>query len=92
MKVRSEGTEITSTDLFGSWQPIDTAPKDGTRVLLCFIEPSIGADYEVGIYVPNHGYPVWRAAGTFVEPVAWMPIPNMPNAKLSHEEGGKEQL
>ena len=75
---RSE-MEIASTALFGSWQPIDTAPKDGTRVLLCFIAPSIGEDYEVGIYVPNYGCPGWRAAGTFVDPVAWMPIPNLPN-------------
>jgi len=68
--------------LFGSWQPIDTAPKDGTRVLLCFVEPRIGEDYEVGRYAHNYGCPGWRAAGFFVYPVAWMPIPVLSNKEV----------
>ena len=68
--------ECTPQPSCSTWFTIDSAPKDGTRVLLCFMDPDIGEDYEVGIYVPNYGCPGWYAAGTFVNPVAWIPIPS----------------
>ena len=69
-----------------SWKEMNTAPLDGTRVLLCFIDPAIGEDYEVGVYVENYGCPGWRAAGTFVNPVAWMRIPSLANTPIDHRE------
>lgn len=66
----------TSTEL----QPIESAPRDGTKVLLCdtlngkilkvgSAEYSLGADgrfrwYGVEMYAPTH----------------WMPLPDLPNA------------
>ena len=71
-----------------AWQSMDTAPKDGTRVLLAYRidDPGI-VDFEVGMWVPNYGCPGWRAAGTFLAPVAWASIPDMPNAEA---DGGGE--
>ena len=56
---------------------IETAPKDGTLVLLAYYTNDGIEEYEVGRWVENHGCPGWRAAGAFIEPVAWMPIPKL---------------
>lgn len=67
-----------------AWNTMDTAPKDGTRVLLAYrIHDLDVIDFEVGMWVLNYGCPGWRAAGTFLTPVAWAPIPDMPNAQIS---------
>lgn len=75
------------------WQPIETAPKDGTPVLLygewageiwgVFDEPSM----EVGLYAGSGDYArqgfLWAATGgdayaTWCKPSHWMPLPAPP--------------
>ena len=60
---------------YNEWQPIDTAPKDGTNVLVCNVnhyEP-ITASYRT--YHPNaQGKKTWRAGqmGNKINPTHWM--------------------
>ena len=64
------------------WQPIETAPEDGTRVLLF----EAGRKVCIGEYVPAHsrhrGWCLegWRNFyGHFFNPTHWMPLPLPPN-------------
>lgn len=77
-----------------SWQPIDTAPKDGTRVLLCDAD---GDSHVAGWLVkagapdlmiagdPQYGaWVIWRDENSptsivLEEPKAWMPLPDPPS-------------
>lgn len=54
-------------DSMHQWQPIETAPKDGTRMLLRSPKGRI-ADGEWG----NYG--VWTWPYVMVEPTHWMPL------------------
>lgn len=63
-----------------SWQPIETAPKDGTFVLLyspiLFGEQMVVAYYELGR---------WNdLMGRVPQPTHWMPLPKAPE-----EDGGE---
>lgn len=70
------------------WQPIDTAPKDGTRVLLLL---STGAGYMVHIgrkdQRPNSGWEI-EPNGYWSSVRAWVPLP-APLAKAILTEGQK---
>lgn len=66
------------------WQPIETAPKDGSEILLggCKHGPDIriggwGGGRYLGI---SKGYePDWSAGGDYgFEPTHWMPLPEAP--------------
>lgn len=65
------------------WQPIETAPKDGRRVLL-YGKVCSGSDIEVGFFSDNG--PFAELAGSdgewFTEldgdPSHWMPLPEPP--------------
>ena len=73
-----------------AWQPIETAPKDGTSVLLV-----VGKRVEIGHYVDSetidYGVKVretkcWALDGRFIsifgglpEPTHWMPLPEVPS-------------
>lgn len=75
-----------------SWQPIETAPKDGTVVL---IHDPDDAPYTgivtIGLFDGekwngcDHGYHM--NAGIIVAPTHWMPLPSPPGTV---EEGGVE--
>ena len=56
------------------WQPIATAPMDGTRLLLCSNHRRRIADGEFG------NYKVWSWPYVMVEPTHWMPLPPGPEA------------
>ncbi len=55
-----------------SWQPIETAPKDGSRILLATPTGKISG----GMW--SLQYRVWSWPYVMVEPTHWMPIPEPP--------------
>ena len=57
------------------WQPIETAPKDGSFILLATPKGRI-AD---GFWSPVYG--VWSWPYVMVEPTHWMPLPERPGAQ-----------
>lgn len=58
-----------------TWKPIDTAPKDGTEVLL--LDPEVGRI--VGCY--DASFSMWVAPGYCLNPTLWMPIPEVREQK-----------
>jgi hypothetical protein len=70
------------------WQPIETAPKDGTAILaygLCLADvgSSFGPKTAVVIHDPNGGDYSWRLDGggpypTGMKATHWMPLPIPP--------------
>jgi hypothetical protein len=58
-----------------TWQPIETAPKDGTRILVCFQ----GDDVAIGQWSVLGGWYVDEWA-EFMAPTVWMPLPAPPSA------------
>ena len=57
------------------WQPIETAPKDGSFILLATPKGRI-AD---GFWSPVYG--VWSWPYVMVEPTHWRPLPELPGAQ-----------
>ena len=68
------------------WQPIETAPKDGSFILLATPKGRI-AD---GFWSPVYG--VWSWPYVMVEPTHWMPLHELPGAQTapSVPDGWKE--
>jgi hypothetical protein len=58
------------------WQPIETAPTDGTRVMLC----AGRWHYLAGVqWEDDDGRPVWFGGDVVVDdPTHWMPLPALP--------------
>ncbi|MGZ8258585.1 MAG: DUF551 domain-containing protein [Methylotenera sp.] len=60
------------------WQSIDTAPKDGTEILICS-----GIIYDVGIcYWRDDNVMTgwtWGCEKAFNNPSHWMPLPSPPS-------------
>jgi hypothetical protein len=78
-----------------TWQPIETAPKDGTRILIWDDDEG---GYEIGFWSSNHEswldndicdgdpgkyWPGDLLGNTIFEPTHWMPLPEPPAAKKS---------
>ena len=73
----------------GEWKPIETAPKDGTVVLL-FVGRGVMIDFtrtayvgswrEGGVGEPQQDYIGWRAlcCGRWHAPTHWQPLPAPP--------------
>ncbi len=55
------------------WQPIETAPRDGTRVLVWAHDRAWTAD-RCSEGVPDF----WDSDGTFIQPTHWQPLPAPP--------------
>jgi hypothetical protein len=56
------------------WQQIETAPKDGTKVLLISTDGTIG----VGKYVSQRPYGYWEKVTCLGCPTYWRPLPEAP--------------
>ena len=64
-----------------SWKKIETAPKDGTCVLVCDENYYYPETASFRTYHPNaQGKKTWRtkSMGTKVNPTHWMPLPAKP--------------
>lgn len=65
------------------WQPIETAPKDGTRILLWGVGdegPNVGSWAE-SVYLNNsHGWIIYYARSDTIQlnPSHWVPLPEPP--------------
>ena len=78
-------TEYIHADLVLTWQPIETAPKDGTKIILrcddvvvapCYWQPA-GVISESAFWLweaPEHR--LWME--TVEGPTHWMPLPQVP--------------
>jgi len=59
------------------WQPIETAPKDGTHIIVMpyfYVE-----DLQVSWFILDEDR--WANWNWSVEPTHWMPLPEPPSAK-----------
>ena len=57
------------------WQPIETAPKDGTPILTAYYDD--GKNYRVAPSWWNKHLPCWYGYGR-IQPSYWMPLPAPP--------------
>lgn len=73
------------------WRPMDTAPKDGTRILLGkkgFVDAAEWQAEARGWVQNNHPDSGWPDQ-IFYDPEGWMPLPEPPSAlPLAEREGG----
>jgi hypothetical protein len=57
-----------------TWQPIATAPKDGTEILAWPVEDSVGI-----VYFGGSEWQLWGGYSNFdIEPTHWQPLPEPP--------------
>ena len=64
------------------WQPIETAPKDGARVLLCASGGAVWMGHWIGrsgAHVIN-GWTRFNCVDIDWNPTHWMPLPSPPEA------------
>jgi hypothetical protein len=70
------------------WQPIETAPKDGTRVLVCDtgIDRWVCSARAVSVGADSHEVVWLDDADSFIDeqPTHWMPLPTPPNREQSN--------
>jgi hypothetical protein len=57
------------------WRDIETAPKDGTRVLVAYDGRAWGAYFKVGVFGPQW----WAENGGILHPTHWQPLPPTPS-------------
>ncbi len=60
------------------WQPIETAPKDGTEILLTSgIGTPVRSPHFIGYFIARTGkwWNMWQGAPHYLEPTHWMPLP-----------------
>lgn len=77
------------------WYPIETAPKDGTMILVCAYSPDHPQYYSPrsgcwATYHPNaKGKAFWRTdriCGDKMNPTHWMPLPDVPEQKGTNHD------
>lgn len=78
------------------WQPIETAPKDGTRVDLWVEVSLLGAGRETDCYwdrgawfIPANNYGDGCSTYDGQMPTHWMPIPEPPLSRNQNEGAGE---
>ena len=80
-------TDYTTTDHYNhfnvfSWQPMDTAPKDG-RIVLGYDPKATKLKHKLMYFHQTRDGGFWRnsAASGTVMPTHWMPLPEPPKEK-----------
>ena len=63
-------------------EPIQTAPKDGTPIILLYFDSGRICWVRDGKFVPPIGWYSINGTGG-LHPTHWMPLPEAPNAKLT---------
>lgn len=84
---REENARLRSQFANSEWQPIETAPKDGTWVLLWWKETPTGSEcfdeWSPGQAVGKWHYDCWMRCSEYSvggAPTAWQPLPKAPHA------------
>jgi hypothetical protein len=58
------------------WQLIETAPRDGTPILVCVAGQDWVDIARWGSVIPGRAYTGWMIAGNYqIRPTHWMPVP-----------------
>jgi hypothetical protein len=76
-----------------TWQPIETAPRDGTRVLVFWAPSIIQISWHEVSYRVINGQEWFRRVGWMVDglttgeiyPTHWMPLPDPPDQTTEQE-------
>ena len=76
------------------WQPIETAPKDETTILVygCWEGELHGRDDEPDVWKASYFYGTWSIEGgeyysqRVINPTHWMPLPLPPNVSRETQE------
>ena len=69
------------------WKPIETAPKDGTHILV--YAPDIDRVL-IAAFQANLGKGTWVGWRETLLPTHWMPLPTPPWRPLSSSSGGND--
>ncbi|WP_019023080.1 hypothetical protein [Thioalkalivibrio sp. ALE23] len=75
-RLRAENERLRQSHPVPEWQPIDTAPKDGTQILGAWILPYSGQWIKQPITYTSTWVTTWDHAD--VAPSQWMPLPDDP--------------
>lgn len=59
------------------WQPIETAPRDKTRIALLRVDGN-SRRYGTGWYMPLTGWQGWYSDNYHEPPTHWFPLPEPP--------------
>ena len=62
----------------GDWQPIETAPKDGTQVLVFRRAAPVKRMYGIDCRHPSQYGGAWVYSRQREQPTHWMPLPSPP--------------
>lgn len=68
--------ERAAAEIINGWQPIDTAPRDGTEIIVC--QAGTGNVEFVRFYADGEAAWLDRTCDEFFHPTHWMPIPESP--------------
>ena len=76
-RVKTEQTIKAIGGLPEKWQPIETAPKDGT---ICLLDANVPWRIRIGFYGNGSWHSVPQGSMKRCQPVYWMPLPKPPKA------------
>jgi hypothetical protein len=76
----NEYREQWEKEKMGEWQPIETAPKDYSKILVCRQYP--GGE-QVGIDRWHVESKAWWMSTPYNQPILWMPLPEPPKPEAA---------
>ena len=63
-------------ELLPVWRPIESAPKDGTSILVCNHRNGVT---QCAVYLSKRWLTTWQHEEITTEPTHWMPLPETPS-------------